>query len=221
VRRRAEDDRGPGGLELFDARQDDPAEVAGALAMLSFDTATRYLLVDDVGAWKAGQLEPLERALADYDAALEADPGYGSARHGRGLVLARRGEFDRAVADFNAALASGRLHRQEQAQVRDDRGVAYADAGELDRALADFGAAVNLDPGNAKAYNDRGYAHELKGEYELARRDYRKAAELDPRYAAPGGNLAALEARLGGAPAPARAGSGPAAAPGPAEAVEA
>lgn len=64
VRRRAEEERGPGGLETFDARQSDPSEVAGALAMLSFDTATRYLLVDDVGAWKAGELGPLEEALA-------------------------------------------------------------------------------------------------------------------------------------------------------------
>jgi DNA polymerase-3 subunit delta len=64
VRKRAEEERGPGGLELFDARQTDPAEIAGALAMLSFDTATRYLLVDDTGTWKAGQLEPLEEALA-------------------------------------------------------------------------------------------------------------------------------------------------------------
>jgi DNA polymerase III subunit delta len=65
VRRRAEEERGPGGLEVFDARQSDPGEVAGALAMLSFDPATRYLLVDDVGAWKAGELGPLEQALAD------------------------------------------------------------------------------------------------------------------------------------------------------------
>jgi DNA polymerase-3 subunit delta len=65
VRRRAEDERGPGGLESFDARQSDPAEVAGALAMLSFETATRYLLVDDIGAWKAGALAPLEQALAE------------------------------------------------------------------------------------------------------------------------------------------------------------
>ena len=63
VRKRAEKERGPGGLETFDARQADPAEVAGSLAMLSFDTATRYLLVDDVAAWKAGQLGPLEEAL--------------------------------------------------------------------------------------------------------------------------------------------------------------
>ena len=33
--------------------------------MLSFDTATRDLLVDGVDAWKSSQLDPLEHALAD------------------------------------------------------------------------------------------------------------------------------------------------------------
>jgi len=64
VRRRAEQERGPGGLELFDARQSSPAEVAAGLAVLTFDPGTRYLLVDDAGAWKAGELEPLTSALA-------------------------------------------------------------------------------------------------------------------------------------------------------------
>jgi DNA polymerase-3 subunit delta len=64
LRKRAEQDRGPGGLETYDARASDPAEVAAGLSLLSFDPARRYLLVDDVGAWKAGQLAPLEEALA-------------------------------------------------------------------------------------------------------------------------------------------------------------
>ena len=65
VRRRAEDERGPGGLEAFDARQSEPGEVTASLAMLSFETATRYLLVEDVCAWKAAELAPLEKALAE------------------------------------------------------------------------------------------------------------------------------------------------------------
>lgn len=64
VRRRAEDDRGPGGLETFDARAAEPEAVAAALATLSFDPGMRYVLVDDVGAWKAAQLPPLEATLA-------------------------------------------------------------------------------------------------------------------------------------------------------------
>jgi DNA polymerase III subunit delta len=63
VRRRAEDERGPGGLETFDAGSSDPDEVAAALAALSFDPGTRYLLVDDVGAWKAAARAPLESVL--------------------------------------------------------------------------------------------------------------------------------------------------------------
>ena len=65
VRGRAESERGPGGLEAFDARASDPAEVAAALATLSFASGTRYLLVDDAGAWKPAELEPLESAMAD------------------------------------------------------------------------------------------------------------------------------------------------------------
>jgi DNA polymerase-3 subunit delta len=65
VRRRAEAERGPGGLEALDARTGDPSEVAAELAALTFTGGTRYLLVEDAGAWKASQLGPLEQVLAD------------------------------------------------------------------------------------------------------------------------------------------------------------
>ena len=65
VRRRAEDERGPGGLEIFDGRSSEPAEIVAALSALTFDPGTRYVLVDDVGAWKAAELGPLEAILAE------------------------------------------------------------------------------------------------------------------------------------------------------------
>jgi DNA polymerase-3 subunit delta len=64
VRRRAEEENGPGGLDAFDARSSDPDEVAAELSALTFGTGTRYVLVDGVEAWKAGELDPLERELA-------------------------------------------------------------------------------------------------------------------------------------------------------------
>jgi DNA polymerase III subunit delta len=64
VRVRAEEERGPGGLESFDGRSEGPEEVAAALAELSFATGTRYLLVEGADAWKAGQLAPVEAAMA-------------------------------------------------------------------------------------------------------------------------------------------------------------
>jgi DNA polymerase III subunit delta len=65
VRRRAEEERGPGGLETFEAGSSEPDEVALSLAALTFDPGTRYVLVDDAGAWKASQLGPLEAVLAE------------------------------------------------------------------------------------------------------------------------------------------------------------
>jgi DNA polymerase-3 subunit delta len=65
LRRRAEAERGPGGLEAFDGRSCSPEEVAASLAALTFDTGTRYLLVDDAGPWKAADLGPLQAALQE------------------------------------------------------------------------------------------------------------------------------------------------------------
>jgi DNA polymerase-3 subunit delta len=64
VRRRAEEENGPGGLEALDAKTDGPDAVAAALSTLTFGSGTRYVLVDGVEAWKAGDLPPLERELA-------------------------------------------------------------------------------------------------------------------------------------------------------------
>ena len=64
VRGRAESEHGPGGLEHFHAATDIPSDVAASLAALTFATGTRYLLAEEVGAWKAAALEPLIAALA-------------------------------------------------------------------------------------------------------------------------------------------------------------
>ena len=63
LRRRAEAEHGPGGLELFDAASALPADVAASLAALTFATGTRYLLAEDAGTWKAASLGPLLDAL--------------------------------------------------------------------------------------------------------------------------------------------------------------
>jgi DNA polymerase-3 subunit delta len=64
LRRRAEEEGGPGALEVFDARAQEPGEVAASLAAMTFATGTRYLLADGVETWKAGDLDPLEADLA-------------------------------------------------------------------------------------------------------------------------------------------------------------
>jgi DNA polymerase-3 subunit delta len=63
VRARAEEEGGPGALEAFDAHASGPDDLAAALVTLTFGEATRHVLADGVEAWKAGDLEPLEREL--------------------------------------------------------------------------------------------------------------------------------------------------------------
>src|SRR3954471_21867329 len=64
VRKRAEDENGPGALETFDAPNDPPEAVAIALTTLTFATGgDRYLLADGIEGWKAGDLDPLEHEL--------------------------------------------------------------------------------------------------------------------------------------------------------------
>lgn len=64
VRKRAEAENGPGGLESFDASRDEADAVVASLAALTFSTGTRYVMVDDVGAWKAAAAAPLTDAVA-------------------------------------------------------------------------------------------------------------------------------------------------------------
>jgi DNA polymerase-3 subunit delta len=63
VRRRAEDESGPGALDTFQAPTDPPEAVATALTTLTFASGDRYLLADGVEAWKAAELDPLEHEL--------------------------------------------------------------------------------------------------------------------------------------------------------------
>ena len=64
VRRRAEAEQGPGALEVIEGKAARPEALAAATATLTFATGTRYLLADGVEGWRAGELEPIERALA-------------------------------------------------------------------------------------------------------------------------------------------------------------
>jgi DNA polymerase-3 subunit delta len=65
VRARAEQESGHGSLEQHEASVMTPDALAADLAALTFATGTRYMLVDGVEGWKAAQLDPIERALAD------------------------------------------------------------------------------------------------------------------------------------------------------------
>jgi tetratricopeptide (TPR) repeat protein len=94
----------------------------------------------------------------------------------RGNVYARRAKYDRALADYGAALAldPGNL------LIAYNRGNAYLDTRQYEHAIADYSRAIELDESFALAYFNRGLAHEQLGDSAAAAEDYRRALALDP-----------------------------------------
>lgn len=90
VRKRAEAEHGPGALEHFHAASAVPEEVVASVLALTFATGTRYILAEEVNAWKAPALEPLVDGLK----ALPPDTV---------LVLIARGKAPAALAKAVAA----------------------------------------------------------------------------------------------------------------------
>ncbi len=102
----------------------------------------------------------LDRAIADYDAAIRANRRYLNALYNRGRAWLDRGEKDRAIADYDAALRVNPAH----AAALGNRGRAWQLKGDTARALADYEAALSIDPKATDALFNRGVSRFLLGQ---------------------------------------------------------
>ena len=117
-----------------------------------------------------------DRAIADYDRAIQLTPDYAYAFSNRGNVYDHKGEYDRAIADYDQVI---RL-KPDHALSFYNRGIAYRLKGEYEQAIRDYDRAIELKPDYANAFVNRGIAYRLKGEYNRAIRDYDQAIRLNP-----------------------------------------
>jgi tetratricopeptide (TPR) repeat protein len=126
-------------------------------------------------AWhEQGQID---RAIAEYDAALRIDPKSAEAYSSRGDAWRDNEDLDKAVADYTAS-----LQLAADAAVYLNRGLIWHDRGEYEKAIADFGAALPLDPKNAYVFFHRGNSWSDLGEHDKAIGDYTRAVRLDPVF---------------------------------------
>jgi tetratricopeptide (TPR) repeat protein len=182
-----------------------PAHAQGAREA----TAGSYL--DRGQSWvRRGELE---RAIADFNLALEFYPGFAGAYQNRALVRLRKGDLEGALADLDRALnldprlVEAYLGRSEiryrqgalegaisdstkaielnpgLAEAWNNRALARQEKGDLDGALADYDRSVQLNPKAASTYNNRGGSRYLKGDFEGAIADQTRALKLDSRFA--------------------------------------
>lgn len=119
-----------------------------------------------------------DKAIAEYNKALEINPTFAEAYARRGSRYAVQGKVSEALADYQKALSLD----PSNATAYNNRGNARQVQGDLDGALADYNEALRLNPKYADAYNNRGAVRKDSGDLEGAMRDYNEAIRLDPNY---------------------------------------
>jgi|GEM_PF-1227904 len=140
-----------------------------ALAEPGLPAASRAtLLVRRGELWL--QLGQSSHALADFSAAIAANPASASARERRALLLQRRGDLDAAVADLSEAITLN----PHAPDLRALRAMQHHQAGRPDAAGRDLAAALALAP-------DHALAHLLRGTLAYRRGAHGEAAEAFAR----------------------------------------
>ncbi|MCX7679349.1 MAG: tetratricopeptide repeat protein, partial [Spirochaetes bacterium] len=181
------------GIRAFSEKGNDfYASYMSAIEKLSTAEKIQYLS-SQIDSWKAGdeikkkfylhilradaylEAQRFEKAVNDYNIALEINPSYYFALNNRGIAHKQLGEFPQAYIDYTKAL-----------EIRPDfyiayynRGIVNHAMGNLKEALKDFSDAISGMPTMACAYNNRGVVYHAMGDFEKALADYNAALELD------------------------------------------
>jgi tetratricopeptide (TPR) repeat protein len=120
-----------------------------------------------------------DKAIADYEAALQITPEHINARNGLATLYAERGQFDKAIPLWEAATAAMADQTGPQsAFLFSNLGYAMFLKGDYDGALAALGKACMLDPLNHRAWQHLGSALDKLGEHQRAQAMYKQAAAL-------------------------------------------
>ena len=96
-----------------------------------------------------------------------------------GVTHLQQGEFDRAIRDFDRAIAL----EPGLVVAWKNRGLAHKNKGDFERALADYDQAILLSPSDARLYNDRGIAYTGMNDLTRAVQDFDRAIALKSDHA--------------------------------------
>ena len=107
-----------------------------------------------------------EKAIVEFNKALELDPNYGNVHNQLGYVYLDMGDFPKAVEHFKkyVSLSPG------EANPLDSLAEAYFYMGQLDEAIANYKEALRINSGLESSYFSIGYIYALKAEYAEAMR---------------------------------------------------
>ena len=125
------------------------------------------------------ELDNPDRAIEDFDQAINLDPENAEAHEGRGFAYLDLDLPEQALGDFDEAirLDPGFAH------AHGGRGVAHERLGQMDEAMAAYDQAIRLDPERALFYRARGSLQFDLREYRYAINDFDRAIEIEPELA--------------------------------------
>jgi tetratricopeptide (TPR) repeat protein len=115
------------------------------------------------------------KTIAGWIGAMGAEPEAGA------RFQAYTSEYDRAVADYTAAIESNNLEPGALSYVYQNRGTLHADWGDYDKAIADYDESIRLSPGDTHYYG-RGIVHDILGDYDKAIANYTEAIRLTLKH---------------------------------------
>lgn len=121
----------------------------------------------------------LDRALQDYDKAIELNQGNAGAYVNRALALARKGDLELAMNDYAKAI----MLNPQQWQAYFNRAAELRDHGKLREAVDDLNKVIELNPEFPGTYMNRGNIYVRQGELNKAIADYNAALLRDPNLA--------------------------------------
>jgi tetratricopeptide (TPR) repeat protein len=134
-----------------------------------------------------------DKALDDFNTAIEVDPEYPLAYLDRSSVYLDRNDIDKVLQDYNRYLSflppfyiKGNVPHPLVSDVLGNRGVLYSKKGLYEKALADFDLAITLKPLNPTNYLNRAYAYYNLRRIAEAKQDVLTAekmgATVDPSF---------------------------------------
>ena len=145
-----------------------------------------FLSISVTSAGQAADLCLEYSQKGEYDKAIDActakinspDEGTFIAYDNRGFAYFRKGQFDKAIADFTKALELN----PKDPYAYNNRAFAYEGSKQYEKAIADWGKAIELVPTEYN-YLNRARLYRNGGQYDEAIADYSKLIQLHPAKA--------------------------------------
>jgi tetratricopeptide (TPR) repeat protein len=163
-----------------EAGRDSEKAIHYCSAAIASGQLTPYELVHslNIRGWAYYRSGDYDRAIQDYNQAIDLKPDYSYAFNNRGLAYSAKHDYGRAIQDYDEAIHL----KPDYALALNNRGFAYSGKGDSEQAIRNFDQAITLRGDSADTFYNRGRVYAGQGNFDRAIKDYSQAIRLKPDY---------------------------------------